>query len=107
MPEDAIAFSGEFSSDGVGPAENYPPTPQADDLVMTRNNVDSSDHLFVPASLYTSFIDQKDLSEGTVLYFNGWVQRLEGAAGNHYYKVVDIDELKKVEKLGGFMLPYT
>ncbi|GHV24492.1 hypothetical protein FACS1894176_00980 [Bacteroidia bacterium] len=109
LPEDAIAFSGEFSSAGVGPAENYTATPSEDDLVIGRNNVDSSDHLFVPATLYTSFIAPQDLKEGTLLYFSGWVQWLEGAAGSHYYAVVGVDELKKTGtevNPGGPMIPY-
>jgi hypothetical protein len=54
LPEDAIPFSGEFVSAGIG-SETFAQTPFIEDLAISRSNEDStSDHLFIEQRLLTN-----------------------------------------------------
>lgn len=92
FPADAISFTGEFISAGIWPDISGI---QVDTgiLVLNRNNIDSSDHLFLDQKFLINLWNE--ILPGNTLYFSGRVQRLEWAAGSHYYQVIWIQEFRK------------
>jgi hypothetical protein len=105
IPEDSLqgeaAFSwhqGEFIVAGIWPDISFESVVGPDVLVLHQQFEDHSDHLFIDKALWEPYGNATTFLPGDRVSFSGssqWVW-LEGAAGNHYYKVVSFDTLEKV-----------
>ncbi len=94
---DTMPYSGELTIAGVGPDESFEPNVAAGTLVLKRTFEDHADHIFIDRQSRSNYLDiQDDLIPGNTVKFAGTTKALDAAAGNHYYQVVTIDELKVV-----------
>ncbi|MEI6774793.1 MAG: hypothetical protein WCL18_08735 [bacterium] len=82
---------------GVGPKVSFEQTIADDTLALKKTFDDRSDHLFIARQMRSNYLDiQQDAIPGNTIRFAGKVKALDAAAGNHYYEVVSINELKKI-----------
>lgn len=92
-----IQYSWELILAGIGPDESFESTVANDTLVLKRTFDDHSDHIFFPRETWGNYIDIKEaVIPWSHVYFVGTVKSLDAAAGNHYYEVMAINELKIV-----------
>lgn len=92
-----MPYSGELTIAGIGPDESFEPTVAAGTLVLKRTFEDHADHIFIDRQSRSNYLDiQDDLIPGNTVKFAGTTKALDAAAGNHYYQVATIDELKTV-----------
>jgi len=92
---DTIPYSWELNLAGLGPDESLEQTVSEDTLVIKKTFEDHSDHVFIDRQSWSNYLDiQNDIIPGNIVRFAGTVKALDAAAGNHYYQVATIDELK-------------
>ena len=92
-----IEYSGELTVAGVGPKVSFEQTIAEDTLALKKNFDDHTDHLFIAREMRSNYLDiQQDALPWDTVKFTGKVKALDAAAGNHYYEVVSIKELKKI-----------
>jgi len=90
-------YSGDLIVAGVGPQVSFEQTVAENTLVLKKTFEDHSDHVFFPRQSRSNYLDiQEDAIPGNTVRFVGTVKALDAAAGNHYYEVVSINELKKI-----------
>lgn len=90
-------YSGDLTVAGVWPKVSFEQTVADDTLVLKKTFDDYSDHIFFPRQTRSNYLDiQEDAIPGNTVRFAGKVKALDAAAGNHYYEVVSINELKKI-----------
>ena len=82
---------------GVGPKVSFEQTIGNDTLALKKTFDDHADHLFIAKEMRSNYLDiQQGTIPGNTVRFAGKVKALDAAAGNHYYEVVSINELKKI-----------
>ncbi len=92
---DTIPYSWELNLAWLGPDESFEQTIPTDTLVLRHTFEDHSDHIFIDRQSWSNYLDiQNDIIPGNIVRFAGTVKALDAAAGNHYYQVATIDELK-------------
>jgi len=92
-----MPYSGELNLAGLGPDDSLEPTVSGDTLVLKQTFEDHSDHVFIDRQLWSNYLDlQADIVPGNIVKFVGTVKTLDAAAGNHYYQVVTVNQLKVV-----------
>ena len=92
-----IDYSGDLIVAGVGPKVSFEQTIPDDTLAIKKTFDDHSDHVFVAKQMRSNYLDvQQDTLPGNIIRFVGKVKALDAAAGNHYYEVVTVNELKKI-----------
>ena len=90
-------YSGDLIVAGVGPKISFEQTIADDTLALKKTFDDHSDHVFFPRQMRSNYIDiQQDAIPGNIIRFDGQVKALDAAAGNRYYEVVTINDLKKI-----------
>ncbi len=90
-------YSGDLIVAGVGPEISFEQTVAADTLVLKKTFEDHSDHIFIDRQMRSNYLDiQEDAIPGNTVSFVGMVKVLDAAAGNRYYQVISISDLKKI-----------
>lgn len=90
-------YSGDLMVAGVGPEISFEQTVATDTLVLKKTFEDHSDHIFIDRQMRSNYLDiQEDAIPGNTVSFVGMVKVLDAAAGNRYYQVISINDLKKI-----------
>lgn len=90
-------YSGDLIVAGVGPKISFEQTVAEDTLVLKNNFDDHTDHIFIDRQMRSNYLDiQEDALPGNTIKFAGTVKALDAAAGNRYYQVISINDLKKI-----------
>ncbi len=70
-----------------------------DTLILTQNESDHSNHLYLSPDIRASF-SSNELLPGNTFYFNGEVINIDAGAGNFYYKnTQDGDKIQEFQKI--------
>ena len=92
----AMDYTGDLVIAGVWPKVSFEQTIPEDALALKKNFDDHTDHIFIAKEMRSNYLDiQQDTIPGNTIQFVGKVKALDAAAGNHYYEVVSVNELKK------------
>lgn len=84
----------------VWPETSMEPTVEEWTLVLRWDFDDHTDHVFLKAWKWEDkFSSESDYLPWTKIKFEWYVQYLDAAAGNHYYDVVNIENIKVVSFL--------
>lgn len=79
----------------VGPEISFESTVDEWTLVLRWNFEYHTDHVFLRPWIWEDFFkSENEYLPGNTVKFKWYVTALDAAAGNHYYDVVNIDELK-------------
>jgi hypothetical protein len=93
----AMDYSGDLIVAGVGPKTSFEQTIGDDTLALKKTFDDHSDHVYFARELRSNYLDiQQDAIPGNTIRFVGMVKAMDAAAGNHYYEVISVSELKKI-----------
>ena len=91
-------YNGKLIILGVGPEISFEPTVDDWTLVLKWYFEYHSDHIFLNKWIWEEYLKEKsDYLPWNVVRFKWVLKYLDWAAGNHYYEVKSIDELKVVE----------
>ena len=95
--KDAIQYSWDLIVAGIWPDESFESTVATGILVIKKTFEDHSDHVFLPENTWNNINDiKKYMLPWNHVNFAGTVKKLDAAAGNHYYEVIQIKELKLI-----------
>lgn len=96
-PATTMDYSGDLIVAGVGPIVSFEQTVAEDTLVLKKTFEDHADHIFIDRQMRSNYLDiQEDALPGNTVSFVGMVKALDAAAGNRYYQVISINDLKKI-----------
>ena len=91
-------YNGKLIISGVGPEISFEPTVENETLVLKWYFEYHSDHIFLNKWIWEEYLkEESDYLPWNVVRFKWVLKYLDWAAGNHYYEVKSIDELKVVE----------
>jgi len=90
-------FEWSYVIQWVGPEVSMEPTVEEWTLVLRWNFEYHTDHVFLPAWVREDkFSSESEYLPWNTVKFKWYAIGLDAAAGNHYYEVMNIDELKVV-----------